>query len=94
MESIFSGIFFSGITDLFGGRSKSSQRVLRDARRTCLHELEKEALQVGADAVIAVNLDYSEFSGRGKSMLFLVATGTAVRISKIEKQSDSADEFF
>jgi uncharacterized protein YbjQ (UPF0145 family) len=27
-----------------------------------------------------VDLDYSEFSGGGKSMLFLVANGTAVRL--------------
>jgi len=28
-------------------------------------------------------MNYSEFSGKGKSMLFLVATGTAVRVEKI-----------
>ncbi len=28
-------------------------------------------------------LDYSEFSGKGKSMLFLVASGTAVKVEKI-----------
>jgi len=30
--------------------------------------------------VIGVKLDYSEFSGGGKSMLFLVASGTAVKL--------------
>ena len=28
--------FFASITDIFGGRSSSSQKVLRDARLTCL----------------------------------------------------------
>jgi len=73
---------FASFTDIFGGRSESSQRVLRDARKTCLNELKKEASILGADAVIAVDLDYSEFSGDGKSMLFLVASGTAVKIEK------------
>ena len=60
--------------------SSAAQGVLRDARRTCLTELRREALMVGANAVIAVDLDYNEISGDGKSMLFVVATGTAVTI--------------
>ena len=74
--------FFAGIRDVLGGRSVASQKVLRDLRRTCLTELKREALLVGANAVIAVDLDYSEISGDGKSMLFVVASGTAVRIAE------------
>jgi uncharacterized protein YbjQ (UPF0145 family) len=74
---------FAAFTDTFGGRSEASQKVLRDARKTCLLELKKEAAQIGADAVIAVDLDYNEFSGGGKSMLFLVASGTAVRVERL-----------
>ena len=73
---------FAGIRDIFGGRSKASQTVLRDARRTSLTELRREALIVGANAVIAIDLDYSEISGDGKSMLFVVASGTACRVRK------------
>ena len=76
--------FFAGIRDVVGGRSTATQKVLKDARRTCLHELRREALELGADAVIGVDLDYSEFSGGGKSMLFLVASGTAVVLRKRE----------
>ncbi len=72
--------FFAGVTDIFGGRSGATQNVLRGARTTALTELRREALIVGADAVIGVDLDYSEFSGQGKSMLFLVASGTAVKL--------------
>jgi uncharacterized protein YbjQ (UPF0145 family) len=74
--------FFAGVSDFFGGRSGSTEKVLRDARITCLNGLRKEAAMLGADAVIAVKLDYSEFSGKGKSMLFLVASGTAVATTK------------
>jgi len=42
--------------------------------------LRREALIVGANAVIGVDLDYSEISGDGKSMLFVVVSGTAVTI--------------
>ncbi|MBS9404289.1 YbjQ family protein [Halomonas sp. TRM85114] len=73
---------FAGFRDFFGGRNKSSQNALRDARVACLDELRHEAESLGANAVIAVDLDYSEISGGGKSMLFLVATGTAVKVTK------------
>ena len=73
---------FAGIRDIFGGRSSASQKVLRDARRTSLTELRREALIAGANAVIAVDLDYSEISGDGKSMLLVVVSGTACRVRK------------
>lgn len=75
---------FASLTDVFGGRSAATQQVLRDARRICLDELRREAADIEADAVIAVDLDYSEFSGQGKSTLFLVASGTAVRLRQSE----------
>lgn len=72
---------FTELRDLFGGRSKAVQNTLKDARRVALDELRAEAADLGADAVIGVDLDYSEISGGGKSMLFLVASGTAVKLS-------------
>ena len=77
--NIFRDIF-AEVTDFFGGRSKASQKVLRDARKHCLNELRQEAKELGANAVIGVDLDYSEISGKGKGMLFLVASGTAVKV--------------
>ena len=73
---------FAGMRDIFGGRSSASQKVLRDARHTCLREIRREALIVGANAVIAIDLDYSEISGDGKSMLLVVTSGTACRVEK------------
>lgn len=69
-------------TDFLGGRSGTLQNELRNARETCLTNLRAEADRIGANAVIAVDLDYSEISGGGKSMLFLVASGTAVIVEK------------
>lgn len=79
--NIFSDIAAS-FSDVFGGRSSSYQGKLRDARKACIVELKKEAFSLGANAIIAVDLDYSEISGGGKSMLFIVANGTAVRVEK------------
>lgn len=68
---------FAGVRDIVGGRSKAVQNTMRDARRTALYELKKEAYEVGANAVVGVDLDYVELSASG-SMVMLVASGTAV----------------
>ena len=72
--------FFSAVRDVVGGRAGAVQGTLRDLRGQALEELRQEASRVGADAVVGVDLDYSEFSGGGRSMLFMVANGTAVRL--------------
>ncbi|MDG3039851.1 YbjQ family protein [Roseicyclus marinus] len=72
---------FAGVRDIVGGRSEAVQQTLRDARRTALYELKKEAHAVGANAVIGVDLDYVELSAAG-SMVLLVASGTAVIVEE------------
>ena len=73
---------FSKVRDVVGGRAGAVQDTLKDLKIQALDELRGEADSLGADAVICVDLDYSEFSGGGRSMLFLVANGTAVRLKK------------
>jgi uncharacterized protein YbjQ (UPF0145 family) len=72
---------FAGVRDIVGGRSKAVQDTMRDARRTALYELKKEAYEVGANAVVGVDLDYVELSASG-TMVMLVASGTAVVIEE------------
>jgi len=55
---------------------------MRDSRKTVLYELKKEAYEVGANAVVGVDLDYVELAGTGSSMVMLVASGTAVVIEE------------
>jgi uncharacterized protein YbjQ (UPF0145 family) len=70
---------FAGVRDIVGGRSEAVQKTMRDARRTALFELKKEAHSVGANAVVGVDLDYVELSG-SSNMVMLVASGTAIVI--------------
>lgn len=72
----------AALRDVFGGRSGTMQTGLKQLREAALAELKIEAAKLEADAVVGVDLDYSEISGGGKSMLFLVASGTAVRLRK------------
>ena len=71
---------FAGVRNIVGGRSEAVQKTMRDSRRTALYELKKEAYEVGANAVVGVDLDYLELAGTGSSMVMLVASGTAVVI--------------
>ena len=70
------------LRDFVGGRSGTHQKALREAKETCLRELAKEAEKLGADAVVGIDMDYSEISGGGKGMVLLVATGTAVKLKE------------
>ncbi|MDB2605508.1 heavy metal-binding domain-containing protein [Planktomarina temperata] len=72
---------FAGVRDIVGGRSEAVQKTMRDSRKTVLYELKKEAYEVGANAVVGVDLDYVEMSSVG-SMVMLVASGTAVVIEE------------
>ncbi|HNP22384.1 MAG TPA: heavy metal-binding domain-containing protein [Panacibacter sp.] len=76
--NIFKDIF-AGIRDIVGGRSGTYEKVIEEARRNALDELQERAAQVGANAVVGIDLDF-ETVGSGGSMLMVVATGTAVKI--------------
>ena len=69
---------FAGIRDIVGGRAGAYESALRDARHTAFDDLRAEAERLGADAVVAVDIDY-EVVGQGGSMLMVSVSGTAVR---------------
>lgn len=72
--------FFASITDVLGGRSGSYEKELRRAKTSAIEEMADEAKDLGADAVVGVDLDY-EFMGAGdRSMLMVTANGTAVKL--------------
>jgi len=70
---------FASVRDVVGGRSGSYEKVLADARQMALDHMESQAAELGADAVVGVDLDYEVLGDRG-SMLMVVAAGTAVRL--------------
>lgn len=73
---------FAGIRDLVGGRSATYEKELQRARDIALKELEDRARDLGANAVIGVDLDY-EVLGQGNGMLMVSASGTAVVIQPV-----------
>lgn len=71
--------FMAGLTDFFGGRSGTYENVLREAKDAALKEMSERAAQIGANAVVGIDLDY-ETIGQSSSMLMVTCSGTAVRI--------------
>ena len=71
--------FMAGLRDFFGGRSGTYEKVLAEAKDTSLSEMAERARQMGANAVVGIDLDY-ETIGQGNSMLMVTCSGTAVII--------------
>ena len=71
---------FAGIRDIVGGRSATYERELRRARDLATDEMKQAAAEMGADAVVGVDLDY-ETVGTNGSMLMVTISGTAVVLS-------------
>jgi uncharacterized protein YbjQ (UPF0145 family) len=67
--------FFAGIRDIVGGRSASYEEELRKAKAIAVKEMEDQAAALGANAVVAVDIDYETI---GQSMLMVTAAGTAI----------------
>ena len=72
---------FAGIRDLVGGRSATYERELQRARDIALQEMQDKARELGANAVVGVDLDY-EVLGQGNGMLMVSASGTAVVVEQ------------
>ncbi len=81
---VISGIDFvkdiaAGFTNFFGGRSRSYEGELIEARENSLKEMEQRARQLGANAIVGVDIDY-EMLGQSNDMIMVTASGTAVVI--------------
>ncbi|MBI1245437.1 MAG: heavy metal-binding domain-containing protein [Alphaproteobacteria bacterium] len=72
--------FFASVRDWVGGRVGSYEKVFADAKKSALEELQARAKELGADAVVGVDLDYQTIGGDSKMLLMVAANGTAVKL--------------
>ena len=61
-----------------GGRSAAYEKELRNAKDIVLQEMAEQARALGANAVVAVDLDYETIGSGSGNMLMVSASGTAV----------------
>lgn len=73
--------FFAGVRDIVGGRSGAYEKELRKARQLAFEELQEQAQELGANAVVGIDIDY-ETVGKDGSMLMVSVSGTAVKVSR------------
>ena len=71
--------FFASVRDIVGGRSGAYEKELRTAREYAFEEMQEKAEDLGANAIIGVDVDY-ETLGEKSGMLMVTVAGTAVRI--------------
>jgi uncharacterized protein YbjQ (UPF0145 family) len=72
---------FAGIRDIVGGRSAAYEEELRKAKQIALDEMAQQASELGANAILGVDLDYESIQmGQGGGMLMVSASGTAVQV--------------
>ena len=69
--------FAAGLSNFFGGRSGTYEDEIIQARQQAILEMEQRAGQMGANAVVGVDIDY-EVLGADNGMLMVTASGTAV----------------
>ena len=74
--NVFRDIFAS-VRDIVGGRSATYERGLAEAREVAMQEMQERAQQLGANAIIGIDVDY-EVMGQNNGMLMVSVSGTAV----------------
>jgi uncharacterized protein YbjQ (UPF0145 family) len=68
---------FASVRDIVGGRSATYERGLAEAREVAMKEMQLRAGELGANAVIGIDIDY-EVLGQNNGMLMVSVSGTAV----------------
>jgi len=71
---------FANIRDIVGGRSGSYEKELRKARDYAFESIREQAGELGADAVVGIDIDY-EVLGEKNGMLMVSVSGTAVKLA-------------
>jgi uncharacterized protein YbjQ (UPF0145 family) len=71
--------FCAGIRDIVGGRSGAYEKGFRKARQIALDEMEEEAADLGANAIVGIDIDIETVGAHG-AMLMVSVNGTAVTI--------------
>ena len=72
---------FAAVRDVVGGRAGAYEEALRSARQEALREMATHAQELGANAVLGVDIDY-EVLGTSNGMLMVTSAGTAVRLAE------------
>jgi uncharacterized protein YbjQ (UPF0145 family) len=71
---------FASVRNIVGGRSGAYENALAEARQAAMKDMQEKADDLGANAVIGIDIDY-EVLGQDNGMLMVCVSGTAVTVS-------------
>ena len=74
--------FLGSFQQMFGGNIEAYAEVCEQARNDAFQRMVRHAQEVGADAIIAMRYDATEFAQATTEVL---AYGTAVKLARIDK---------
>lgn len=80
--------FASSFTDFFGKQSKAYNSKIKGGEYLCMSQIRKQTIDLGGNAIVAVDIDYSEVGG-DKGMLMVCMTGTAIRLKNLDILGDN-----
>ncbi len=73
---------FAGIRDIVGGRSGAYENELRKAKSIAMGEMQQKAQELGANAIVGIDIDYETITlSNGGGMLMVAVSGTAVVVA-------------
>lgn len=75
--------FTSSFSDFFGAQSGRYNRKLKAGENLCASQLRMQTIDLGGNAIIATDIDYSEI-GTEKGMLMVCMAGTAIKLTNLE----------
>ena len=67
----------SGVSDFLGMRSTAFEKKLQTAKASTFEAIKMLAAQVGGNAIVGIDMDYTEFSG---NRIGLIVNGTVVQV--------------
>ena len=80
------GVFFeisTTIDDIFGSSSEKYNNKTKEGENICKLLLRNNAIQIGANAIIGTDIDYTEVGGN-KALFMICMAGTAIKIKNPE----------
>jgi uncharacterized protein YbjQ (UPF0145 family) len=83
--------FASSFADFFGTQSNRYNDKLKAGENLCLAKLRKQTIDLGGNAIIAADIDYSEVGGQ-KGMLLVCMAGTAIKLRNTELLGNDRNE--
>jgi len=75
--------WLTAFRDIVGGRAGSYEKELARLEERAIEELSEKASALGANAILGLRCDYNYVGGDKRSLLTLVATGTACRVNDL-----------